>query len=317
MKIIVPEFVLDEIQAAACELVQACEFVTVGSQGVLCGEIAGAEVLMLPFEMPPALLDAILALPTLRWVHTVSAGVDHALGSLQQRPDVLFTNARGVFDAPIAETVLAYILMIAKRMPELLAQQREQRWKLLPLREVAGLSVGLIGLGGIGGEIARRCQALGMRVVATRRRPELPAPYVDVLLPTERLAELLGRVDFVVVAVPLTPETTGMIGATELAHIRPEAWFINIARGAVVDEAALIDALTAGRISGAALDVFAEEPLPPESPLWTLPNVILTPHNSWSTPRVNEREAQLFMDNLERYLRGEALRNVVDRTLGY
>lgn len=317
MKIIVPEFVLESLKEETCTLVQECDFVTVGRGGALSGDIADAEVLMLSWRMPPDSLEAILQLPTLRWIHSVSAGVDHALESVRQRPDVLLTNAGGVYDIPIAETVLAYILMVAKRMPELLAQQREKHWKLLPLREVAGLTVGIVGLGSIGTEIARRCQALGMRVLATRRRPELGAPHVDRLLASERLPELLAAADFVVIAVPLTPETTGLIGATELHAMKPEAWLINIARGLVVNETALIQALMEGWIAGAALDVFAQEPLPPESPLWTLPNVILTPHNSWNTPHLNERQARLFLDNLSRYLRGETLRNVIDRARGY
>ena len=235
---------------------------------------------------------------------------------LRDHPAVL-TNARGVFDVPIAETVLAYILMIAKRLPELLRQQQAHRWHSLSLREVAGLTLGLIGTGGIGREIACRAHALGMRVLATRRHPERPVPCVEALWPPARISELLAEADFVVLAVPSTPETRGMIGAAQLAAMRRSAWLINVARGAVVDEAALLAALRSGQIAGAALDVFAEEPLPSDSPFWEMPNVILTPHNSWSTPHLRHREAALFLDNLRRYRAGQPLRNVVDKARGY
>jgi phosphoglycerate dehydrogenase-like enzyme len=231
--------------------------------------------------------------------------------------DVVLTNASGVFDLPIAETVLTYILMIAKRMPTFLKQQRERTWRKHRLREVAGLTVGIIGAGSIGTEVARLCQALDLRVIGTRRHPERGAPHVDELLPTTRMDDLLAQSDFVVVAVPLTEETRGMIDATAFRQMRADAWFINVARGAVVDQGALIAALQAGQIGGAALDVFVEEPLPVDSPLWELDNVILTPHNSWSTPHVARREAALFLKNLRRYLRDEPLCNVVDRSLGY
>ncbi len=317
MKIILPAFVQPTLKEEMCELLDACDFVIVEENGTLSGDPAGAEVLMLPWQLPDATRKRLLALPKLAWIHSVSAGVEHALDDQLRHLDITLTNASGVFDLPIAETVLAYILMITKRMPEFAAQQRAHEWKTLRLREAADLTIGLVGSGSIGTETARLCKALGMRVIATRRHPERGAPHVDEVFPAAELYTLLARVDVAVVAVPLTAETRGMFGADEFQQMPPEAWLINIARGAVVDEPALIKALQAGDIAGAALDVFVEEPLPPESPLWEMDNVIITPHNSWSTPHVQEREAALFLKNLRRYLREEPLLNVVDKELGY
>lgn len=318
MKIIVPDFMLAYLESEACARFAQCDFVALDRRGAARVPYDDAEVLMLPWGLPTELTQHLLALPALRWVQTISAGIPPlVLDALRQRPEVVLTNATGVFDVPIAETVLTYILMIVKRMPEFMAQQQAHRWHKLPLRELRGLTVGIIGIGGIGTEVAKRCTALGMRVIATRRHPEHGAPYVEALFPPARLHELLAQSDFVVVAVPLTPETAHLINAERLRAMKPDAWLINIARGAVVDEAALIEALREQRIGGAALDVTEEEPLPADSPLWDFPNVILTPHNSWSTPYLEERQKDLFLDNLARYLNGEPLRNVVDKTLGY
>jgi phosphoglycerate dehydrogenase-like enzyme len=243
--------------------------------------------------------------------------VDHALGHDLEARGVTVTNARGVFDVPIAETVVTYILMMTKRMPKFMAQQREHRWRWHRLREAQDLTVGLVGLGHIGKEIAQRCAALGMRVLATRRHPERGAEGVAAVYAPDELDTLLDASDVVVLAVPLTEATRELIDAAALRRMQSGAWLVNIARGAVVDEDALLRALREGWIAGAALDVFTQEPLPEDSPFWDLPNVILTPHNAWSTPHLKEREAALFLENLRRYLRGEALKNVVDLERGY
>lgn len=317
MKIIAPDFILPQLREETCTLVKACDFVTINGEGEIDGNITGAEVLMLPWRLPSETMDALLSLSTLKWIHSVSAGVEHALDDRLREMDVILTNASGVFDLPIAETVLTYILMIVKQMPAFIAQQREHVWKKRSLREAAGLTVGIVGLGSIGTEVARLCKGLGMRIVATRRHPGEGAPHVDEIFAPAQLDVLLATSDFVVVAVPLTPETRDMIGREDLRRMRATAWLINIARGAVVDEASLIEALEQTWIAGAALDVFVEEPLPPESPLWELENVIITPHNSWSTPHLKEREARLFLENLRHYVRGEPLRNIVNKDLGY
>ena len=317
MKIVVPQFVLDEMQVRACALLEACDLVVIDNEGHLTGEIEGAEIVMLPWSLSSDVVKSVLRPASLRWVHTVTAGIDHVLEALPQVRDVLITNAAGVFDVPIAETVLAYILLFAKRMPEFLDQQRERTWRLLRLQEVAGATVGILGMGGIGTEVARRCKALGMRVMAMRRHPEQGSPFVDEMVGPERLTELLGAAHYVVIALPATRETRGLLGPAELAEMRPDGVLINVARGAIVDEQALDSVLSAGQIGGAALDVFIEEPLPDTSPLWRLSNVIITPHNSWSTPHIKVREVDLFLDNLRRYLAGEPLINVVDPSRGY
>jgi len=317
MKIVVPQFMMPVIQAETCALLQTCDFVTITPEGQFATTPEDAEVVVLPWHLPAATQATLLQLPTVRWIHSISAGVDHVLDEGVRAHPAVLTNARDVFAIPIAEMVVAYILMIVKRLPEFLANQREGHWRKLALREAAGLTVGIIGLGSIGAEIAHRCSALGMRVIATRRQVIQPIADVALLLPPERLAELLTAADFIVIATPLTPETRGMIGVAQLQLMRASAWFINIARGPIVDEEALIQALHEGWIAGAALDVFAQEPLPVTSPLWQMSNVILTPHNSWNTPHLEEREATLFIANLQRYLRGEPLQNVIDKTRGY
>jgi phosphoglycerate dehydrogenase-like enzyme len=174
----------------------------------------------------------------------------------------------------------------------------------------------IIGLGQIGQAIAERAAVFGMHVVGSRRSGAA-VPGVSAVVPADGWRPLLGEADYVVIAAPLTPETRGMIGAAELATMRPDAYLINIARGEIVDEAALIAALQSGRIAGAGLDVFNVEPLPAESPLWGLPNVFITPHISWNSPAVLPRTLDLFLDNLRRYRDGEPLRNIVDKHAGY
>lgn len=317
MKIVVPDFVLDYVQPQVCSWLDRCEFVTVDRDGSLDGDPEGAEVVMLPWGLPQSQVERLLQLSSLRWVHTVTAGIDHALDALPASSDVILTNARGVFDVPISEMVMGYVLSAAKRLPDFRAQQDAHRWKLLRLQELRGLTLGIIGLGSIGEEIARRARAFGMRVIATRRHPDRSSEFVDEVLSPQALNDCLAAAHFVVVAAPLTEETRGMIDESRLRHMRQDAWLINIARGEIVNQPALIRALEEGWIAGAALDVFEEEPLPPDSPLWELPNVVITPHNSWSTPYLKEREARLFLDNLDRYLHQASLRNVIDPRRGY
>jgi phosphoglycerate dehydrogenase-like enzyme len=228
------------------------------------------------------------------------------------------TNARGVFSRPIAEYVVMMCLAIARRLPQLLELQRERTWQPLRGRELGGLTVGIVGYGSIGSEIARLLEPFGTKVLATRRHPDRGAvePNVE-LLGVDQLDELLARSDVVVVAAPLTDETAGMIGAPQLREMRESAWLINIARGRLLDELALRRALEAGWIAGAVLDVFTEEPMPPDSPLYGTPNLLLTPHTSWSSDRVVERSVTLFIENLRRFAAGQPLENVVDLEAGY
>jgi len=237
----------------------------------------------------------------------------------------------------IGEYVFASILAWTRHLPELFDLQRKQqwpsdRWTCCQPTELRGSTVGIVGYGSIGREVARLAKAFGMCVLALKRRSESageqgafemaglgdPAGVLpDALYGTEQLREMLAQCDFVVLAVPLTQETRGMIGEAELRAMKPTAYLVNIARGEVCDEAALIRALQDGWIAGAGLDVFAQEPLPETSPLWTLPNVILTPHISGFTPVYEQRAVDIFCENLRRYIAGQPLLNLVDKSTGY
>jgi phosphoglycerate dehydrogenase-like enzyme len=268
-------------------------------------------------------LRAVLAgAPKLRWVHTFSAGVDRHLPAMATYEHVVLTNNSGAYDVPIAEHVIAMIFAAAKRVPEHLAAQGRREWQReVPHAEVRGATLVILGMGSIGGELARLAGGLGMRVVGVRRDPShrgaSPAPSVDRIVSPDRFVEVAREADYLAVTAALTPQTRGMVSSEVLAALKPTAWVINIARGPIVDEAALVAALTERRIGGAALDVFETEPLPAESRLWSLDNAILTPHVSNSSPRVRERSLALVAENVRRYKAGEPLLNLVDRTVGY
>jgi phosphoglycerate dehydrogenase-like enzyme len=321
---------LDVIRAAA----PGSRLVTIGFDGHPDGPLDDVEA-MLRGRLPAETFDRILArAPELRWVHSATAGVERVLTPASRARGLVITNARGVFSRPIAEYVMLMILAVSRRLPQLLELQAERTWQPLESRELRDITVGIVGLGSMGRAVGALATAFGCRVVATRRRPEAGTaassagegvsdePYLgslmlDRVLPPERLPELLGESDFVVLAAPLTPDTHGLIDAEAIAALKPGAWVINVARGELIEERALSRALREGRIGGAVLDTFLEEPLPPSSPLYDLPNVILTPHTSWSSTRVLDRSVGLFADNLRRYAAGEPLINVVDPAAGY
>ncbi len=260
----------------------------------------------------------------LRWAHTGSAGVAAALFPEMLASDVILTNSAGVMGPPIAETVIAMALYFARGFDLALASARERRWlkdaiyePTSPVRELGGATMGIVGFGGVGRDVGARAHALGMRVLATKRVPA-PAPSgVELLLGEAGLERLLQESDYVALTVPGTRATRTLIGREQLALMRPQAVLINIARGSIVDEPALIEALSAGRLRGAGLDVFAREPLAADSPLWQLPNVLVTPHVSAVSPHYWRREVDLIVENLRRYLSEEPLLNVVDKARGY
>jgi phosphoglycerate dehydrogenase-like enzyme len=232
---------------------------------------------------------------------------------------ILLTNASGVHATPIGEYVLCMMLMFAKGAHTFVRAQQRREWVRYLPHELYGKTVGVVGLGHIGSEVARLAKAFGCYVIATRRSTSERSSggSVDELLPHSELHELLSRSDFVVLCVPLTPETRGLIGDAELRTMKPGAVLINIARGAVVDEAALIQALKDGTIAGAGLDVFEQEPLPEDSELWSLENAIISPHISGGTEIYNQRAVAIFCENLRRYLAGEPLMNLADVARGY
>ncbi len=257
--------------------------------------------------------------PRLKWVQLTSAGADRLLNSGMIEGGIVVTTVSGLHATPIGEYVLCVMLMFAKGAPGFLRAQGRHEWLRYMPGELRGATVGVVGMGHIGEEVARLSKAFGCRVVATRRSVTRPASdaTADELLPPSALHHLLAQSDYVVLAVPLTAETRGLIGEAELRAMKPTAVLVNIARGPVVDESALIAALREGRIAGAALDVFEREPLPADSPLWDMDNVVVSPHISGGTEIYNERAVGIFADNLRRYLRGEPLRNVVDPARGY
>ena len=254
---------------------------------------------------------------SLRWIHWTGAGVDALLFPELVASDVVLTNARGVFDRAMAEYVLGLILSFAKRFPETTRHQTERRWEHRLGEMITGKRALVVGVGSIGTEIARMLKATGMRVEGIGRRARSSHPVFDAVHANAELLAALGRADYVVIVVPLTDATRGMFGAAELAAMRPTARLVNVARGAVLDESALVEALRDGRIAGAALDVAATEPLPIESPLWDLPSVIVSPHMSGDFVGYQEALVAAFVENFYRYRRGEILSNVVDKASGF
>lgn len=257
----------------------------------------------------------------LRWIQTTSAGVDRLLFDELRRSPILVTNASGVYSVPIAEQVLGMMLALARGLHVCVREQSQDRWPGPALRGKMDVLEGgtcvILGLGDIGTEVARRAKAFDMKVLGIRRRPTEKPPFVDELLGPDRMAEALARADYLVVALPLTPVTRHIIDAQALSVMKPSAYVFNVGRGALIDEGALIEALREGRLAGAGLDVFETEPLPEDSPLYRLDNVIITPHSAGGGPRNREKLLDLFCRNLRRYLAGEPLLNVVDKEAGY
>ncbi len=291
----------------------------------------GVEILY-GLPMPPDLLDLA---PDLRWLQLHSAGADHLQDHAVMDSDVAVTTTSGIHAVPIAEYVMASILAFRWRVPLWTRCQRDHhwpsgRWETYARPELRGSTIGILGYGSIGREVARLAQAFGMRVLALSRSgkradrgyrqagigdPEGEIP--DEIYRTEQMGELLPQCDYVVVALPLTSTTTHAIGEAELRAMKPGAYLVNIARGAIVDEEALVRALREGWIGGAGLDVFEEEPLPAGSPLWEMDNALVSPHVAGFTPRYDERAVALFAENLARYLEGEPLINALDKKQGY
>lgn len=257
--------------------------------------------------------------PGVRWVHSRAAGVERLLFPALAASPAPLTNARGVFSRALAEFALAAMLFFAKDLRRLLRAQQEQRWEPFELDELAGRTAGIVGHGDIGRAVASRARALEMRVIALRRHPERSAggEPAEEILPPERRLELMSRADYVVVSAPLTPETRGLVGEAEICAMRSDAVLINVGRGPVVDEAALLCALEARRIRGAALDVFEVEPLPAGHPFYRLDNVLLSPHCADQARGWLEGATQAFLENLERFRTGRPLLNLVDKARGY
>lgn len=317
---------LERIRSAA----PGARIVTLSREGLTDEPVDDVEVLLRGWLSSEAFDRLLARAPRLSWVHSASAGVERALTPAARQRGLVITNARGVFSDPIAEYVLMMILAVSRRLPGLLELQRERTWQPLEGVELRDVTVGIVGLGSIGRAVASLAAAFGCRVVAVRRRTDdaareggdepagmLGEPALDRVVGPEALHEVLAQSDFVILAAPLTSETENLIDADALAAMRHGSWLINVARGGLVDERALLVALRDGAIGGAVLDTFREQPLPASSPFYDLPNVIVTPHTSWSSGRVLDRSVELFCDNLGRFATGLPLLNVVDPSAGY
>jgi phosphoglycerate dehydrogenase-like enzyme len=261
----------------------------------------------------------------LRWIHAPTAAIHQLLFPELVKSDVVLTNAREVHGPVVAEHVIALIFALAKKIPQAARLQQKRMWGQDAIwndgprpREIAGATLGLIGLGSIGRTVAHMASDLGMRVIAVREHPEKEKPEgVTAVYSGAQLNDLFSQSDYVVVAAPLTDATRGLINGERLAAMRPDAYLINVGRGPQVDEAALAAALAGRRIAGAALDVFEQEPLPADSPLWDLENLFITPHTAGLTEKLWQRHYALFSENLRRYLNRQPLLFVVDKHRGY
>jgi phosphoglycerate dehydrogenase-like enzyme len=259
--------------------------------------------------------DLATRAPRLRWIQSTSAGVEKLVPLLP--PGIVLTNASGVHIPKGGEYAMTALLMMNHGVPHFVTRQRERRWDPVFMTPIAGRTVVIVGVGRIGGEVARLARRFGLRVLGVRRSGR-PHRWVHRMFTMKGLRTAFRQADFVVVTTPLTPETRGLIGAKELDALPRHAGLVNLGRGEVVDYDALSAKLWTRELSGAVLDVFHEEPLPPESPLWSTPNIIMSPHCAVDDGRAYvPRCLDIFFDNLRRYLAGRPLRNVVDRRLGY
>lgn len=254
-------------------------------------------------------IGTVVRCPNLRWLQIAFAGTDHPVFQRLMDRGVTISNASGATAPAIAQTVMMYLLTLSR---DLLGHERardERRWTPDRNIDLHDMKLGIVGYGAIGAEVGRLAQAFGMQPIGLRRT--VTGDESIEVWPNDRLGDLLDWADAIVVSAPLTDDTRGMFGAAEFARMRPGSWFVNVGRGQICDEDALIDALTDGHLGGAGLDVFATEPLPPDSPIWTLPNVVMTPHCSGDSTRSDRRAVEIMLDNFRRHACGEPIENVV------
>lgn len=277
-----------------------------------------ADVIFSGMNVGPVLRQIWPEAKKVRWIHSMSAGVEGLLFKELIESDIPVTNARGVFAESLGEFVLASMLFFAKDLRRMIRSQQARRWEQFDVDMLSEQTVGIVGYGEIGRAAARRAKAMGMQVLAIRRRtPSEPDPFVDRTFTPEERVQMMPLCDYVAAAAPLTAETKSMIGEKEIAAMKPAAVVMNVGRGPVIDEKALIAALQEKRIRGAALDVFDKEPLPDDHPYWSMENVLLSPHCADHTRTWQEDAMQLFIDNFFRFERGEPLKNVIDKKAGY
>ena len=315
MKIIIPnlsEEDLDTVRGIAPHV----GFVVTASAEETQREIEDADAIFEHGVSP----EMIRRAKKLRWIQRGGVGVEGLMFPELVNSDIVLANARGTTGINIAEHVMALILAFSRTINILVKRQMDKVWESranLPVIEIAGETLGIIGLGSIGLQVAKRAHAFDMRLLAVDATQTEKPDYVESLWRLDRLHEMLEQADFVSICCPLTPETEGMMSTAEFRVMKPTAFLINIARGKIVDQPALIEALRAGKLAGAGLDVTNPEPLPKESPLWEMDNVIITPHHAGQSPKAPRRVFELFCENLKRFVAGEPLINVVDKTRGY
>jgi len=286
----------------------------------VAAEIGDADIFV-GFSLRP---DQFALAKKLRWIHSTAAAVHQLMSPELIASNVVVTNAREVHGPVVAEHAIAMIFALAKRLPAAMRYQQQKIWAQRQLweqppsvREVAGSTLGLIGLGSIGREILRRARPLGMRVLAVREHPARGGEGADQVFGMAERDHVLAQADFVVIAAPLTPKTQGLMNAERLARMKPDSYLINVSRGPLIDDQALIAALRGKQIAGAGLDVFTDEPLPADSPYWSLENCLITPHTAAVTEKLWERHYALLSENLRRFRLGDELLGIVDKQRGY
>jgi phosphoglycerate dehydrogenase-like enzyme len=319
-----PVLVLAEPDLQQLAMLQALRdqaSIVVGDSAAAFEQTAGDAAVIFNWSASLAVFRQVFRMcPNLRWVHSRSAGLDRSLFPELIESPVLLTNGTGVFSPSLGEFALAAILYFAKDFRRMIRNQAAGVWEQFDVMPIAGDVVGIVGYGDIGRAVASRVRAMGMRVLAVKRHalgPGQADPYAEQIYIPDRQIEMLSRCDYVVVAAPLTPETQGMIGERELAAMKPSGVIINVGRGPVINEQALIGALSHGRIKGAALDVFDQEPLPIGHPFYKLENVLLSPHCADHTPDWLDNAMRFFIEQFERFQKGELLVNIVEKKLGY
>jgi phosphoglycerate dehydrogenase-like enzyme len=275
---------------------------TIGHAVAIAGTLSGAQ------------LDSA---KELQWVHSWAAGANSDLIPEMITSPVTLTSSVGNGAVPLAEHSMLLMMMLNRNVARWSKAQAEHRWDRFTHGELKGATLGIVGLGHAGADLALKARAFHMRVLGVRRRAQLPVEGVDRVFAQDELLEMLPECDFVVVTAPITPGTTSMFGEAEFQAMKPRSFFICISRGGIADDAALLRALEGGWIAGAGLDAHGIEPLPPESPFWDLPNVIVTPHNGATTAGTARRGVEIYLENLRRFVAGEPLVNLVDKTAGY
>jgi phosphoglycerate dehydrogenase-like enzyme len=260
----------------------------------------------------------------LRWIHSPAAAIHQLMYPELIASNVILTNSSDIHGAVVAEHAIAVLLALAKRLPQAMQYQRKREWAQTQLwreqhkpREVADATVVVVGMGGIGREFIKRAKALGMKILGVRENPAKGLDGADAVYSSAQIDEIIPQADYVLLCTPVTPATTSIMNAARLSKMKPDAYLINVARGPLIDEAALLDTLKNHCIAGAALDVFTEEPLPPDSPFWSLDNLLITPHTAAVTEKLWERHYKNIVENMHRFIAGQPLLNEVDKRRGY